>query len=238
MTSNTTTSNTSSERPVILINGVASNFESLWRRGGWVDKLEAAGRTVIGVDLPGHGTSKDAVGRDADDLILDEAAKHGSVDAIGFSVGAWALLLAASEQPTLFDRIAVLGAADMVLTAGLHHEDMQKPLVDGLRSAEEPTDNPMAMVIRTMIADAGNDGEAVAGFLASPHRFVTADGLSAIKATTLVVVGGADMAGPSDVVLQAIPNATGLTLDGADHFDIPSSTQAIDAVETFINADR
>jgi len=61
---------------------------------------------------------------------------------------------------------------------------------------------------------------------------------SAIKATTLVVVGGADMAGPSDVVLQAIPNATGLTLDGADHFDIPSSTQAIDAVETFINADR
>jgi pimeloyl-ACP methyl ester carboxylesterase len=126
MTSNTTTSNTSSERPVILINGVASNFESLWRRGGWVDKLEAAGRTVIGVDLPGHGTSKDAVGRDAADLILDEADKHGSVDAIGFSVGAWALLLAASEQPTLFERIAVLGAADMVLTAGLHHEDRRR----------------------------------------------------------------------------------------------------------------
>src|SRR4030081_1949707 len=93
-------------RPVILVNGMGSNFDSLWRRNGWVDKLAAAGRTAIGVDLPGHGASKDAVGRDAADLILDEAAKHGSVDAIGFSAGAWALLLAASEAPNLFEGIA------------------------------------------------------------------------------------------------------------------------------------
>src|SRR5882762_8516440 len=98
------------ERPVILINGMGSNFDSLWRRNGWVEQLEAAGRTVIGVDLPGHGSSKDAVGRDAADLILDEAAKFSSVDAIGFSAGAWALLLAASEQQDLFERIAVLAA--------------------------------------------------------------------------------------------------------------------------------
>jgi pimeloyl-ACP methyl ester carboxylesterase len=227
--------NTSLERPVILINGMASNFETQWRRGGWVDSLEAAGRTVIGIDLPGHGASKDAVGRDAADLILEAAAKHGSVDAIGFSAGAWALLLAASEQPALFERIAVLGAADMVLTAGLHHETMQQPLVEGLRSAEEPTANPMAMLIRTMIADAGNDREAVAGHLASSHRFVTVEGLGTIKATTLVVDGGADMAGPSDLVAATIPNATRFTVDGADHFDIPTSKQCKDAVETFIN---
>jgi pimeloyl-ACP methyl ester carboxylesterase len=227
--------NTSPERPVILINGMASNFETQWRRGGWVDSLEAAGRTVIGVDLPGHGASKDAVGRDAADLILDEAAKHGAVDAIGFSAGAWALLLAASEQPTLFERIAVLGAADMVLTAGLHNETMQAPLIEGLRSAEEPTGNPMAMLIRTMIADAGNDREAVAGHLASSHRFVTVEGLGAIKATALVVDGGADMAGPSDLVAATIPSATRFTVDGADHFDIPTSKQCKEVVETFIN---
>jgi len=161
---------TSTDRPVILINGMASNFEAQWRRGGWVARLEAAGRTVIGVDLPGHGASKDAVGRDAADLVLEEAAKHGSVDAIGFSAGAWALLLAASEQPTLFVRIAVLGAADMVLTGGLHHEDMQKPLIDGLLSAEEPAGNPMVTMIRRMIADAGNDREAVAGHTGRRRR--------------------------------------------------------------------
>src|SRR5882757_2252811 len=108
------------ERPVILINGMGSNFDSQWRRNGWVDKLEAAGRTVIGVDLPGHGTAKDAVERDAADLLLDEAAKHGPVDAIGFSAGAWALLLAASEQPNSFGRIVVLAAADNIMVGGMH----------------------------------------------------------------------------------------------------------------------
>ena len=94
-----TTSKPSSERPVILIHGIATNTDALWRKTGWVERLEASGRKVIGVDLPGHGTSKDAVDRDAADLVLEEVAKHGSVDAIGFSAGAWALLLAASEQP-------------------------------------------------------------------------------------------------------------------------------------------
>ena len=226
---------TSPDRPVLLINGMASNFETQWRRGGWVDSLEADGRTVIGVDLPGHGASKDAVGRDAADLILDEAVKHGSVDAIGFSAGAWALLLAASEQSTLFGRIAVLGAADMVLTGGLHHEDMQKPLIEGLLSEEEPTSNPMALMIRMMIADAGNDRKAVAGHLAASHRFVTVEGLGAIKATTLVVDGGADVAGPSVLVAEKVPHATRITVEGADHFDIPRSERCLQVVEAFIN---
>src|SRR5882672_7400581 len=169
-------------RPVILVNGMGSNFDSLWRRNGWVDKLTAAGRTVIGVDLPGHGASKDAVGRDAADLVLDEAVKHGSVDGIGFSAGAWALLLAASEQPTLFARIAVLGAADLLLTGDMHTEAMNRPLIAALRSPAETADNPMVTLLRTVIADADNDPEGVAGYLASSKRFVTAEGLSSIKA--------------------------------------------------------
>jgi pimeloyl-ACP methyl ester carboxylesterase len=212
------------QRPVILINGMGSNFDSLWRRNGWVDKLQAAGRTVIGVDLPGHGASKDAVGRDAADLILDEAAKHGSVDAIGFSAGAWALLLAASERQDLFERIAVLGAADAVLTGGMHTEAMNQPLIDGLRSAE-PTDNPMLTLLRGVIADAGNDPEAVAGYLASSKRFVTVEGLSLITADALVIDGSADGAGQSELVAKAIPEAERVTIEGADHFDIPSITQ-------------
>src|SRR5882724_1338818 len=187
--------NTSSERPVILIHGIATNTDALWRKAGWVDSLEAAGRTVIGVDLPGHGTSKDAVDRDAADLVLEAAAKHGSVDAIGFSAGAWALLLAASEEPAAFARIAILGAADMVLTGGMQAEAMQRPLIEALRSTDEPTDNPMAMMLRAMIADAGNDRDSVAGYLAANKRFATLEGLSGITASTLIIEGGADMAG-------------------------------------------
>ncbi|MCU1694456.1 MAG: hypothetical protein JWR34_519 [Mycobacterium sp.] len=224
------------QRPVILINGMGSNFDSLWRRNGWVDKLQAAGRTVIGVDLPGHGTSKDAVGRDAADLILDEAAKHGSVDAIAFSAGAWALLLAASEQQDLFERIAVLAAADAVLTGAMHTAAMNQPVIDALRSGE-PTDNPMLTLLRSVIADAGNDPVAVAGYLASSKRFVTVDGLSLITADALVIDGGADVAGQSELVAKTIPKAERVTIEGADHFDIPSITRCLDVTVSFINGD-
>jgi pimeloyl-ACP methyl ester carboxylesterase len=225
---------TARERPVILINGMGSNFDSLWRRNGWVDKLEAAGRTVIGVDLPGHGASKDAVGRDAADLILDEAVKHGSVDAIGFSAGAWALLLAASEQPNLFERIAVLAAADAVMTGGMHTEAMNRPLIDSLRSSE-PTDNPMVTLLRAVIADAGNDPGAIADYLASSKRFVTVEGLSVIKADALVIDGSADGAGQSDLVARTIPKAEHITLDGADHFEIPGNARCLDVAVSFID---
>ena len=223
-------------RPVILINGMGSNFDSLWRRNGWVDKLEEAGRAVIGVDLPGHGASQDVAGRDAADLLLDEAAKHGSVDAIGFSAGAWALLLAASERPDLFERIAVLAAADAVMTAGLHSAAMNQPLIDALRSSE-PTDNPMVTFLRAVIADAGNDPAAVADHLAADKRFVTVEGLGLITANTLVIDGSADGAGQSALVATTIPKAEHVTLDGADHFEIPTLAKCVDVAVSFITND-
>jgi pimeloyl-ACP methyl ester carboxylesterase len=224
------------QRPVILMNGMGSNFDSLWRRNGWVDKLQAAGRTVIGVDLPGHGASKDLVGRDAADLILNEAAKHGSVDAIGFSAGAWALLLAASERPALFERIAVLGAADAVMTHEMYTAAMNQPIIDGLRSSE-PTDNPMVTVIRAMIADAGNDSDAIAGYLASDKRFVSVEGLGRITADALVIDSSGDGAGQSDLVAKTIPGAQHVTLEGPDHFEIPGVAQCVDATISFIDSD-
>jgi pimeloyl-ACP methyl ester carboxylesterase len=190
---------------------------------------------VIGVDLPGHGASKDAVGRDAADLILDEAVKHGSVDAIGFSAGAWALLLAASERPNLFGRIAVLAAADGVLTGGMHTEAMNRPIIESLRSSE-PTDNPMVMLLRQVIAEAGNDPAAIADYLSADKRFVTVEGLASIKADALVIDGSADGAGQSELVARTIPKAARVTLDGADHFDIPGVGQCLDTTVSFINS--
>lgn len=227
--------NSSTERPILLIHGIATNTDALWGKTGWIDSLEASGRTVIGVDLPGHGSAKDAVDRDAADLLLDAVGEHDSVDAIGFSVGGWALLLAASEQPAAFERIAVLGVADMVLTGGMQAEAMQRPLIEALRSTEEPTDNPMAMMIRMMIADAGNDRDSVADYLAASKRFATVEGLGAITASTLIVEGGSDMAGPSDLVAKSIPNAGRVVIEGVDHFEIPTNAECMSVVESFIN---
>jgi len=113
---------------------------------------------------------------------------------------------------------------------------MNQPLIDALRSAE-PTDDPMVTLLRGVIADAGNDPEAIAGYLASSKRFVTVEGLSLITADALVIDGGADGAGQSKLVAKTIPKAEHVTLEGADHFDIPSITQCLDVTVSFINSD-
>jgi len=217
------------------VHGFGSSTDALWRNGGWIDDLEASGRTVIGVDLPGHGASRDVVDRDVADIVIDVAARHGSADAIGFSAGAWSLLGAAGERPGLFERIAVLGAGDMILTQGLHAAAMQQPMVEILRSSAEPTDNPHATEILAQIEKAGNDRGAVADFLVQDKRFPTLDDLGQITAWTLVVEGGADLAGPSELVRQTIPNSERLTVDGAGHFELPTLAECRSAVTTFIN---
>jgi hypothetical protein len=93
----------------------------------------------------------------------------------------------------------------------------------------------MMTMIRAIIADAGNDREAVADYLASDKRFVTVEGLSAIKAKALVIDSSADAAGPSDLVARTIPNAERVTIEGADHFDIPASAHCLDVAVSFIN---
>jgi pimeloyl-ACP methyl ester carboxylesterase len=227
----------SKERPIILVNGMGSNFDAQFGRTGLLDKLKAAGRTVIGVDLPGHGASRDAVGTDAADLVLNEASKHDSVDAIGFSAGAWAILLAASEKPELFNRVAVMGAADMVVMNSLASDAMLKPVAEGLVADGASSANPMIVMLSNIIEDAGSDPEGVAGYLASEKRFVTVEGLGDIKAKAFVVDGSGDMTGPSKIVAESIPGAERMTLDDADHFDIPASEEALAAVVSFIDAD-
>ena len=61
---------------VLLVHGFGTSFEATWRNNGWVDLLGEAGRTVVGVDLLGHGTADKPVNpeayRDLEDHILDE----------------------------------------------------------------------------------------------------------------------------------------------------------------------
>ncbi|MFE4369789.1 alpha/beta fold hydrolase [Streptomyces sp. NPDC056835] len=229
-----TPSDSPSGRPVVLVHGIATNTEALWRTAGWIDAFEAAGRTVIGLDLPGHGTETDNPHRDPVDTLLELATKHGSIDTVGFSVGAWAVLTAATERPELFHRVALLGAADSVLTQGLHTPVMQAPMIAILRADEAPADNPMAIAMRAMVADSGNDRNAVAAYLETKKRFCTREALTVVTSPTLLVQGSDDEAGPSTMLARTIPNTELLSIDRARHFDIPTGEQTLTAVTAFI----
>lgn len=99
-----------------MVHGFASSFERNWREPGWVDLLTEQGRTVIGVDLLGHGSAgkphDPAAYAHLERRIIDALPRDGQADAIGFSMGAQLLLRAAAISPERFRRI-VIGEATM-----------------------------------------------------------------------------------------------------------------------------
>jgi hypothetical protein len=52
----------------------------------------------------------------------------------------------------------------------------------------------------------------------------------------LVVLGDRDFAGPADPLVQALPNATLVTLKGVDHLATPTDFGFIDATLEFLDA--
>src|SRR5262245_36201268 len=109
------------QEPVILVHGLGSSFEHGWREPGWIDLLGDAKRTVIPVDILGHGAA--AAPHDPEayaDLEQSVAAAlpDEPVDAIGFSLGAQLLLRLAAQDASRFRRLVVIGAGANVFATG------------------------------------------------------------------------------------------------------------------------
>jgi pimeloyl-ACP methyl ester carboxylesterase len=222
-----------SDHPILLVHGLASSFEHNWQATGWVDILADQGRTVIGVDLPGHGANcaQDPAGISPAAAVLAAIGDRAQVDAVGFSAGGHALLAAAASAPRRFGKIALLGVGDRPARADGGADTAR--MVAGLEADAEP-DDQVARVIWRLAATAGNDRRAVAGYLRAPHPALPLAGLAAIDAPVLVVLGDRDFAGPADQLLAALPNARLVTLRGVDHFGTPSDYGCIEAVTGFL----
>jgi len=97
---------------VALVHGFGTSFEATWVGNGWAALLADAGRTVIGVDLLGHGTAEKPADpddyRNLEQRVLDVLPPE-PVDGIGFSMGAQVLLWLAAHHPDRFGRLVVSG---------------------------------------------------------------------------------------------------------------------------------
>jgi pimeloyl-ACP methyl ester carboxylesterase len=221
--------------PVLLIHGVGSSFEHNWREPGWVDLLSESGRSVVGVELPGHGAQA-AVGepeQDAAELVVAAAQSGAPVDAVGFSAGGYALLTAVARRPELFRRVALMGISD----AGLQARPRSGDSLSSALESDDPTDDQMAIVIRRLIQTAGNDPAMVARFLNSGQPRPSLADLRNITAQTLFVEGTEDATGTAQTLAEAVPNAQRLVLKGVDHFAIPSDFNGMDGVLSFLDGD-
>ena len=221
--------------PVVLVHGWGGSFATTWQAPGWEALLQDAGRTVIGVDLLGHGTApKPHDPADYADLtarIVDALPTDGPVDAIGFSMGAMTLLELAINSPERFGRLVVAGIGKNVF---VDDPERRQVIIDAVEG--RATDDNVGRLFSQYANQAGNDPVALAAVMRRTGERLTKERLAAVTMPVLVALGDKDFAGPADPLVDALPDARLVTLKGVDHFATPESFAFIDAALEFLDA--
>lgn len=221
---------------VVLVHGFGTSHDLTWVHNGWVDILGDTGRSVVGVDLLGHGTAPKPTDESAyADLgarvveAIDEADPPGPVDAIGFSLGARTLLDVAAARPGRFRSLVLAGAG-----ANLFRDDDHGAVVEAIRTGDSG-DNPALRYFADLAELPGNDRAALAACMGLRRPPLDPADLAAIDIPVLVVLGSDDFAGPADPLVDALPNATFVELPRTDHARTPKSFDFIDAALAFLD---
>src|SRR4051794_1338346 len=221
--------------PVVLVHGWGGSFATTWQAPGWEALLQDAGRTVIGVDLLGHGTApKPHDPADYADLttrIVDAIPADGQIDAIGFSMGAMTLLELAIRSPERFGRLVVAGIGKNIFE---DDPDRRKIIIDAVEGRE--TDDNVGRLFAQSSQQPANAAAPLAAVMKRTGERLTKDRLAAVTCPVLVALGDKDFAGPADPLMDALPDARLVTLKGVDHFATPESFAFIDAALEFLDA--
>ncbi len=226
---------------VLLVHGWGGSFEATWQRNGFSALLEDGGKTVIGVDLLGHGAAPKPHDPEAyADLTtrIVEALPDEPVAAIGFSLGALTLLRTAIEHPGRFERLVVAGVGRNIFDrdhSGAAHisEGLDRLLAGGELGELTQQQRLFAQYGR----QDGNDLEALAAIMRRPPGSeLNHDTLATIRCPVLVVVGEDDFVHPADELVEVLPDARLVTLPRTDHFATTDSFAFYDATLEFVGA--
>lgn len=228
---------------VMLIHGWGGSFEATWQRNGFDALLEDGGKTVIGVDLLGHGTAPkphDAEAyADLTERVVDALPDDGSpVAAIGFSLGALTLLRTAIQHPDRFERIVLAGIGRNVFDRDHSGSQAISEGLDALIAGADPSSlDQTARLFAQYAQQPGNDLEALAAVMRRPAGLaLTPDTVAAVTCPVLVVVGDQDFVRPADDLVAAFPDGRGVTLPKTDHFATTDSFAFFDAALEFVGA--
>ncbi len=217
--------------PVVLLHGFATSSARTWWETGWLDLLGDAGRQTVPIDILGHGKAEkphDPTAYDDLEGYVAERLPDGPVDAVGFSLGARLLLGLAITQPDRFRRIVTLGVG-----RNLFERSGSDVVANAIRAGDAP-ENPAAAYFARLADHPENDREALIACLQAPMRLLTADLLSRVTASVLVVIGERDFCAPADPLVDALPDARLVVLPRTDHFSTPKDFIAMDAGLKFL----
>lgn len=222
--------------PVVLVHGWGGSFESTWQRSGFTELLADAGRSVVGIDLLGHGEAPKPhqpddyadLGARVLELLPDEP-----VDAVGFSLGAMTLLRVAAHHPDRFRKLVLAGIGKNVVDPD---DDGSGERIAAAIEGTAPDSDTHAHVFAQYAHQPGNDPVALAAIMRRPRSPMSLDLLAGVTCPVLVVIGDKDFAGPGEPLADALPSARLLTLRNVDHFATPEAFGLWDAVLDFFDA--
>jgi len=224
------------EHPVVLVHGWGGSFESTWRSSGFVDLLQDAGRTVIGIDLLGHGSAPKPHDPEAyADLTarIRERLPREPVDAVGFSLGALTLLRLAVDHPGHLSKLVLAGIGRNAIEAT--DRASHQRLIEALEGSPSEEDNLSRLFVQ--YADQpGNDRAALTAVMKRERSPFTDDELGRVSCPTLVVIGDRDFAGPGEPLSSRITGSRLVTLRGVDHFATTGDFGFFDAALEFLGA--
>jgi pimeloyl-ACP methyl ester carboxylesterase len=222
--------------PIMLVHGWGGSFTTTWERSGFTALLADAGRTVIGVDLLGHGTAPKPHESEAYTNLTGrvvESLPDGPLDAVGFSLGALTLLRAAVDDPTRFRRLVLAGIGRNVFE---RDEEASARIVAAIENGGDTDDN-RARLFAQYAHQPGNDPVALAAIMrATGGDPLRVSDLATLTMPTLVAVGDQDFVLPADRLVDAIPGSQFVSLRRTDHFATPESFDFIDATLEFLDA--
>ena len=222
--------------PVLLVHGFASSTELNWMATGWVRDLNAAGRRVFTVDLPGHGSSHAPLEADAYapsrllQHLLDVLSRAGvrpraaddaasGVDLVGYSLGsrlAWEL---AVLRPDLVNRV-VLGG----MSAEDPLADFDLAAVDRFLSDSTPIDHEATSALLALMQRAPDANTAALLRLVSGIKTEHFAPKAAVPTRPMLFVSGdRDSVATGASELAALANSEVLSLPARTHTNAVSS---------------
>ena len=225
----------------MLVHGWGGSFRSTWQRSGFTALLEDGGKSVIGVDLLGHGTAPKPHDpeeyADLTERVVD-ALPDEPVAAIGFSLGALTLLRTAIRHPERFERIVLAGIGRNVFERDHSGAAMIADGLQALIDGADPATLPQAVRLFAQYAQQpGNDLRALAAVMQRPAGFeIDTDTISVVSCPVLVVVGADDFVYPADELADAFADGRCVTLAKTDHFATTESFGFFDAALEFVGA--
>ncbi|TRZ82866.1 MAG: alpha/beta hydrolase [Actinobacteria bacterium] len=220
--------------PIVMVHGWGGSHQQTWQKPGIQTLIEEIGRTVIGVDLLGHGQAEKphdpAVYGDISSPIR-EATQNYPIDAVGFSLGAIALLHAATINPRMFRKLVLIGIGDKIFEA--HDPQETKRIISGIDKTADQEDT-LAYQFGNYARQPGNDVDALRAMLQRPRgESFTKQNASTIVAEVLVIVGDRDFVLPADQLVAAFQTSRFKLLKNCDHFASTENFKMIDELLEF-----